>query len=317
MAAQPLPVIAGPTAGGKTALAIWLARQLNGEVISADSMQVYKELRVGTARPTSEETGEIPYRLAGHVGLEEDYHVARYAAEAHAAIRDAAARGKLPILCGGTGLYIRSVIENLTYTDQPSSPSLREELRRRYDDEGGDALLARLAAVDPETAARLHPHDAGRIIRALEVYETTGVTMAEQQRLSHAAPSPYDVCLLVLSCRNRQTLYDRIDRRVDEMLAGGLLDEARSLLNDPRATTARQAIGYKELAPYFSGEIPLEEAVDALKRDTRRYAKRQLSWFRAMANAEWLYSDDYDDPDGLRREALRRIREHYRKEEHR
>lgn len=314
---QPLPVIAGPTASGKTGLAVFLAGQLNGEVVSADSMQVYRDLQIGTARPTPAEMQGIPHHLMGCVSLEETYHVARYSQEAHAVIREVADRGHLPILCGGTGLYIRSVVDNLSYTDEPSSPALREELKARYQREGGEALLAELAGVDPETAARLHPHDAGRIIRALELYATTGVTMSEQLRLSRAQPTPYDAYLLVLDCRDRQVLYDRINRRVDSMLRDGLLEEAERLLSTPYAKTAMQAIGYKELAPYFAGDLSLDEAVDNLKRGTRRYAKRQLSWFRRMEGIHPLYIDDYDSPESLYQAALERIYTYYGMEDDR
>lgn len=308
---QPLPVVAGPTASGKTGLAVYLAQQLHGEVISADSMQVYRELRIGTARPTPEEMQGIPHHLMGTVALEEPYHVARYTKEAHAAIRQVAARGRLPILCGGTGLYIRSVVDNLTYTDEPSSPACREELKRRYESEGGQALLAELAQNDPETASRLHPNDAGRIIRALELYATTGMTMSQHRQLSHCRPSPYNVYLLTLDCRDRQVLYSRINRRVEVMLQEGLVQEAERLLATPHAPTAMQAIGYKELGPYFEGRISFEEAVENIKRGTRRYAKRQLSWFRGMEQARPLYIDDFPDTAALYREALRRVQEHY------
>lgn len=314
---QPLPVIAGPTASGKTGLAVFLAGQLKGEVVSADSMQVYRDLQIGTARPTPEEMQSIPHHLMGCVPLDQPYHVARYSQEAHAAIREVADRGHLPILCGGTGLYIRSVVDNLSYTEEPSSHALREELKARYAKEGGEALLAELAGIDPDTAARLHPNDAGRIIRALELYATTGVTMSEQLRLSRAEPSPYDAYLLVLDCRDRQVLYDRINRRVDSMLQEGLLEEAERLLSTPYAKTAMQAIGYKELAPYFAGDLSLDEAVENLKRGTRRYAKRQLSWFRRMEGIHPLYIDDYDSSASLYQAALEQIHAYYAKEDDR
>lgn len=312
---QPLPVIAGPTASGKTGLAVFLAKKRGGEVISADSMQVYRDLRIGTARPSSDEMQGVPHHLMGVVPLTEEYHVARYTEQAHAAIREVAGRGRLPILCGGTGLYIRSVVENRTYTDEPSSPAVRDELRQWYDRAGGQALLAALAEIDPETAARLHPNDAGRIIRAWELYRTTGITMSEQRRRSHEKPTPYNAYLLVLDCRDRQVLYDRIDRRVDEMLAAGLLEEARFLLGTPHAKTAMQAIGYKELAPYFDGTLPLETAVENIKRETRRYAKRQLSWFRGMDNIHPLYIDAYENRAALYEAALRKIDTYYKEDD--
>ena len=297
--------VAGPTASGKTALAVALAKRLNGEVVSADSMQVYAEPRIGTARPDESEMAGIPHHLLGFVPLSRPYSVAQYAEDARAAIADIHSRGKLPILCGGTGLYIQAVTENLSFSPEDSHDDCRAELKARAAAEGIEALLAELTAVDPETAARLHPNDEGRIIRALEVYKMTGRTMTEQRRLSRTQPTPYNNTLLFLDFRNRDVLYDRIDRRVDAMLQNGLLAEAERLLAAPTAPTAMQAIGYKELAPYFAGTLTLSEAVDNLKRSTRRYAKRQLSWFRRLA--EPLYVDDYPDPAALLQAACDRL----------
>ncbi len=297
--------VAGPTASGKTALAVALAKRLNGEVVSADSMQVYAEPRIGTARPDESEMAGIPHHLLGFVPLSRPYSVAQYAEDARAVIADIHSRGKLPILCGGTGLYIQAVTENLSFSPEDSHDDCRAELKARAAAEGIEALLAELTAVDPETAARLHPNDEGRIIRALEVYKMTGRTMTEQRRLSRTQPTPYNNTLLFLDFRNRDVLYDRIDRRVDAMLQNGLLAEAERLLAAPTAPTAMQAIGYKELAPYFAGTLTLSEAVDNLKRSTRRYAKRQLSWFRRLA--EPLYVDDYPDPADLLQAACDRL----------
>ena len=290
---QKLMVVAGPTASGKTALAVALAKRLDGEVISADSMQVYKDARIGTARPTEQEMDGVPHHLIGFVPMSEAYSVAQYAADAHAAIADVAARGKQPILCGGTGLYIQAVLQNLTFSQEDSHEECRARLRREAEEQGGAELLTRLRAIDPDTADRLHEHDLGRIVRALEVYETTGRTMSEQRDLSRGTPSPYEATLAVLDFRRRQTLYDRIDRRVDEMMAAGLLAEARTLLSGDDAPTAMQAIGYKELAPAVRGEESLADAVARLKQSTRRYAKRQLSWFRHQPDARFFYVDDY------------------------
>ncbi len=297
--------VAGPTASGKTALAVALAKRLNGEVISADSMQVYAEPRIGTARPDESEMAGIPHHLLGFLPLSQTYSVAQYAEDARVAIADIHSRGKLPILCGGTGLYIQAVTENLSFSPEDSHDDCRAELKARAAAEGTEALLSELAAIDPETAARLHPNDEGRIIRALEVYKMTGHTMTEQRHLSRTQPTPYNNTLLFLDFRNREVLYDRIDRRVDVMLQNGLLAEAERLLAAPTAPTAMQAIGYKELAPYFAGTLTLDEAVDNLKRSTRRYAKRQLSWFRRLA--EPLYVDDYPDPADLLQAACDRL----------
>ena len=299
MEKQFLPVIAGPTASGKTALAIALAKAHGGEIISADSMQIYRELHIATARPLPEEWEGVPHHLLGFQPLAKPFSVAEYTRLAHAAIAETAARGRQPILCGGTGLYIRAVTENLQFADEPQGDrAVRARLRERAEREGGATLLAELTAVDPETAARLHENDVGRIVRALELYTVTGRTLTEQNRLSRAVPSPYRVRMLVLDARDRSWLYDRIDRRVDAMLAAGLLNEARQALT-VSAPTARQAIGCKELASYFAGEVTLAEAVDNLKRQTRRYAKRQLSWFHGEPSAVFLYADDYPDAQAL------------------
>lgn len=288
----PLVVIAGPTASGKTTLAIELCRRFNGEVISADSMQVYDGLTVGTARPTAEEMQGIPHHLMGFLPPEASYSVARYAAAAHEAIGDVYRRGKLPVLCGGTGLYIQAVVDNLQYEDQPADRRVREALIERAEREGTEPLLAELARIDPETAARLHPNDRGRIVRALELYQTTGRTITEQNAESRSRPSPYRTCGIRLDFHDRAVLYGRIDRRVSVMLENGLLEEAAWLRRQPQADTVRQAIGYKELEPYFEGRCSLEEAADAIRQGSRRYAKRQLSWFRHQAWMTPLYVDE-------------------------
>lgn len=306
----PLPVIAGPTASGKTGLAIYLAQKFHGEVVSADSMQIYRDVSIGTARPSTEEMAGVPHHMMGFCPLEEKYSVARYVEEAAAVIREIAARGKPPILCGGTGLYIQSLVENLQFMPEKSNPQLREMLLLRGRNEGGDVLLGELAAIDPETAARLHPHDMGRIVRALELYETTGVTMSEQLRRSRLQPSPYDTCLLVLDAHDRNYLYERINRRTDLMLRQGLLEEAERVLRLSPEATAVQAIGYKELLPYFAHALPLEKAAENLKRQTRRYAKRQLSWFRRMRDVQFLFIDETGQED-LYQQAAQRIAAHY------
>ncbi len=297
MSRIPLVVIAGPTASGKTSLAVALCQHFGGEVISADSMQVYDGLRVGTARPDEEEMQGILHHLMGFLPPDVSYSVARYAEEAHAAIRAVHEKGKLPVLCGGTGLYIQAVVDNLQYEDQPADRTVREELNRRIEAEGGEALLRELSLIDPQTAARLHPNDHGRIVRALEIFRTTGRTITQQNEESRRRPSPYEVCGIRLDFRDRAALYERIDRRVTLMLEQGLLDEAQWLRTREQADTIRQAIGYKELEPYFAGECSLEAAADAIRQGSRRYAKRQLSWFR---HQEWMTPVYVDDGDALR-----------------
>lgn len=290
----PLVVIAGPTASGKTSLAVEVCRRLGGEVVSADSMQVYDGLRVGTARPTEEEMAGIPHHLMGFLSPSASYSVARYAAAAHETIREVHERGKLPVLCGGTGLYIQAVVDNLQYEEQSGDRAVREALLARAEAEGTQVLLDELAVIDPPTAARLHPNDRGRIVRALEIYQTTGRTITEQNAASRNQPSPYDVCGLRLEFRDRAVLYDRIDRRVTQMLADGLEAEARWLRTLSDTDTVRQAIGYKEWEPYFAGEQTVDEVADAIRQGSRRYAKRQLSWFRHQSWMTSVYVDDGD-----------------------
>ena len=305
----PLLALAGPTASGKTALSVALGKRFSAEVVCADSMQIYAGLSIGTARPTEEETDGVPHHLFGFVPPERAYSVAQYAADARRVIDEVHSRGSLPLLCGGTGLYLEAVLHNLQYADEPENSDVRDRLKAEAAQMGNEAMLERLRTVDPETAARLHPNDQGRILRALEVFEVTGVTIAEQQRRSRAVPSPYKSKLLVLDYRDRQTLYDRINRRVDLMLEAGLADEAKAFLSAGHAPTAMQAIGYKELIPWLSGEKSLTEAAEDLKQSTRRYAKRQLSWFRRMEDAEFLFADDYASADALADAAAARISE--------
>ena len=269
----PLLVVAGPTASGKTALAVTLCEALHGEVVSADSMQIYRGMDIATAKPSADELARAPHYLIGVIDPAARFSVAQYAPLAHAAIRDIHARGKLPILCGGTGLYIQAVTENLTLT--------QGELEHGP----GEGTWEALRAIDPAAAARIHPNDRKRISHALALYRATGVTLTEQNVRSRETPSPYRARMIFLNARDRQVLYDRIDARVDWMMAHGLVEEARGRRQEA-GMTAAQAIGYKELEPYFLGACSLEEAAARLKQETRRYAKRQLSWFRRQAR-EW------------------------------
>ncbi len=293
-----LPVIAGPTASGKTGLAVELALRLNGEVVSADSMQVYDTLQIGTARPRPEELRGVPHHLLGFLPLSESYSVARYAEDARRAIAEIRERGRLPLLCGGTGLYIDAVVDNLQFAGEGRDSVLREELNRRADEEGTAPLLEELRRADPETAGRLLPADRGRIIRALELYRTTGMTMSEQLRFSRSVPPPFETRILVLDSRDRAFLYDRINRRVDRMLADGLEAEARALY-PYRELNALQTVGYREFFEYFDGRITRDEAIELIKRNSRRYAKRQLTWFRRDERIHWFFPDDYSDYDNL------------------
>lgn len=287
----PLIVVVGPTASGKTGLAVELAKSFDGEVVSADSMQIYKRMDIATAKPTDAEQQGIPHHLIDFLEPDAaDFSVASYAKLAHECIADIHARGKTPILAGGTGLYIDAVIDNLDYSGTRGDRAEREKLISELEAEGGAGLLEKLREIDPEYAATLHPNSGWRILRALETYRATGITMSEQQRRSRLSPARYDLCMLGLAFSDRALLYDRINRRVDLMLASGLLDEARQISRS-YGGTARQAIGYKELAPYFDGILPLETCVDRLKQMSRRYAKRQLTWFRRDERINWLIVD--------------------------
>lgn len=278
----PLLVIAGPTACGKTAQGVRLCEALNGEVVSADSMQVYTGLPIATAKPTVEEMRGVPHHLIGVIPPTERFSLARYTALAHAAIRDIRARGRLPVLVGGTGLYIRAVCENLVLPEEETDRALRAYLSERFAREGGEALLRGLALADPVAAARIHPNDQKRVVRALELLHGGGMTLTAQNEASRLVPSPYDCRVLLLGMDDRPLLYERVNRRVDAMFARGLEEEARAFLAQNPGDTAAQAIGCKELAPCFRGERSLAEAAERLKMETRRYAKRQMSWFRVQ-----------------------------------
>ena len=302
---RPYPIIAGPTASGKTVLAVRLAAAIGGEVVSADSMQIYDGVSVGTARPTVEEMDGVPHHLLGFLPLQAKYSVAQYIEDAHRVFADVYERGATPVMCGGTGLYIQSFMENRQLFEESPDPELRAQYTRIAEEQGAEALLERLRQIDPLTSERLHHNDLHRIIRALEVYDTTGRTITEQTALSLSVPSPYTPCLFVLDFHDRQKLYERINRRVDIMLECGLLEEAERILRTDPDATVTQAIGYKEFAAYFDGSVSLQEAADKLRQQTRRYAKRQLSWFHRMSDAHTLWVDDYETTEELVADALR------------
>ena len=304
------PIIAGPTASGKTALAIALAKHFDGEVVSADSMQIYDTVSVGTARPDEVEMDGVVHHLMGFLPLSAKYSVASYLDDAHRVFSDIYCRNRTPIMCGGTGLYIQSFMENRQLLEEQPNPTLRQQYIHLAEAQGNEVLMERLRAVDPIAADRLHVNDRNRIIRALEVYDTTGLTITEQAERSHAIPSPYTPCLFVLDFRDRQKLYDRINLRVTHMLNNGLLEEAKQVLATNLDATVTQAIGYKEFAAYFQGEISLEEAADKLRQQTRRYAKRQLSWFRRMEGAITLWVDEHPTKESLINEAIRQYEIH-------
>lgn len=307
---KPLVVIvAGPTASGKSALAVEIAKKLDGEVVSADSMQIYKGMDIATAKPTADEMQNIPHHLISIVNQNDIYSVNEFKRDACKAIDDILSRGKLPVVAGGTGLYIDTLVNNTVFLDYEKS-DIRTELEKRAESEGISVLYGELEAIDSQAAARLHENDCKRIIRALEVYYSTGKTITEQEQLSHLEESPYRFCIIGINANNRQLLYDRINSRVDAMLEAGLEKEAEEFFAQQVSATAKQAIGYKELKPYFDKVCTLEEATERLKMETRRYAKRQLTWFRKRENINWIFIDD-KTKDEIVGEALGIIRCYY------
>ena len=282
-------VICGPTASGKTALSIALAKAFDGEVVSADSMQIYRRMDIGTAKPTKQEMDGVPHHMLDVAEPGEAYSVSRYVEEATACVEDILARGKLPIICGGTGLYIDGLIRGTDYQPAGTDNGIREQLDGEWEAQGAEEMMARLAAVDPDSAARLHLSDKRRILRALEVYIATGETITVHNARTKAIPPRYEAVMIGLNTEPRQILYDRIDRRVGVMLEQGLLQEVQSLLEDGLLEgTAAQAIGYKELLAYFRGEMTLETAADLIRQKSRNYAKRQLTWFRRDERVKWI-----------------------------
>ena len=285
-----IAVITGPTASGKTALGVALAETLHGEVVSADSMQIYCRMDIGTAKPTPEEMRGVPHHMIDVAEPEENYSVARYVAEASACVDDILARGKLPVVVGGTGLYIDSLVSGRTFADGSSDSALRQELNERYDEIGGEVLLGELRKVDPERAQKLHAADKKRIVRAMEVYILTGRTITQHDAETRARPPRYDAARIALDFTERADLYARIDRRVDTMVEAGLFDEVCALLASgvPGDCTAMQAIGYKEAVGAVRGEITEAEAAERIRQESRRYAKRQLTWLRRDPSLFWI-----------------------------
>ena len=285
--------IGGPTATGKTALSMALARQFNGEVINADSMQVYRGLSVGTAKATEEERAGVCHHLLDFLNPEEPYSVAEFVEMAAGLIPQITGRGHLPLVVGGTGLYITSLLHGIAFAPQRSDPELREELQQEAEEQGAQALYERLRQIDPEYAAKVHPNNLPRVIRALEVFRLTGRKMSEEQRQSRPETPPYRSLCLCLTYRDRAELYRRIDLRVDKMLELGILGEAETVwLHKAEYRTAAQAIGYKEIIDYLEGTLSLSEAVDLIKMRSRRYAKRQLSWFKRDSRIFWIDMDE-------------------------
>lgn len=292
--------VIGPTASGKTGLAVELAKHFNGEVVSADSMQIYKGMQIATAKPTIQEMQGIKHHLIDFLQPDQTYSVAMYVNDAKKCINDIHSRGKLPFVVGGTGLYVDSLLNNVKFSEEERDRKICNELNEIYKTQGVDALLDILSEFDDNSAHRLKAEkNPKRIIRAIEFYKTTGKTITEQIENSKLEPSPYNTIKLGLNFKDRQVLYDRINKRVDLMLDNGLLDEAKKVLSNNLSQTSVKAIGYKELIPYFNCEKTLEECVENLKRETRRYAKRQITWFKRDKEINWLYVDELSSDDLL------------------
>lgn len=287
--AEKILVVTGPTATGKTALSVELAKKLGGEIVSADSMQIYRGMDIGTAKVTKAEMQNIPHHMIDIADPSEDYSVSRYIEEADAAVRGILSRGRLPIVAGGTNLYIDSLIAGLDFAEKAEDAALRESLNKQYDDIGGEAMLEHLRGFDPERAAKLHPADKRRIVRAVEIYILTGETITRHDEETKKRPKRYDAVKIALTFADRAVLYDRINARVDKMVSDGLFDEVKGLLDSglSPACTSMQAIGYKEPAAYFRGEMSKDEAIELIKLSSRRYAKRQLTWLRRDTTVLW------------------------------
>ena len=305
---NPIICLAGPTASGKTALAVELAKELSGEVVSCDSMQVYRRMNIGTAKPSQAEMQGIPHHMIDVAEPTEDFSVSRYCAQAAPIVEDIVARGKTAIIAGGTGLYMDSLIKGNDFAPFPST-GVREQLEARADAQGMEAMQAWLRSIDPEAAERIH--DRKRLLRALEVYLETGETITEHNRKTQLLPPRFTPLWLGLDYRDRQQLYSRSDLRVTQMLEMGLIEEIRGLLDSgiPESATAMQAIGYKEFVDALEGRGTIEAAADSVRQSSRRYAKRQLTWFRRNKAMHWIFLEAHTSGEEIFRSARQIIQE--------
>lgn len=280
--------VAGPTASGKTALSVKIAKELGGEVVSCDSMQIYKGMDVGTAKPSLEERCGVPHHMIDIISPDEKYNVVSYKRDAEAAIDNILKRGKVPVLAGGTGLYMDSVLSNTAFSENSSFSKARERLEKLLEEKGREYIFEMLEKIDPEAAKKIHPNNTRRVIRALEIYETTGKTLT-QANIESKRPEKYESLVIGLMW-DRETLYERINERVDLMMAEGLLKEVETLrkMGMKAEYTSMQAIGYKELFEYFEGNCTLEEAKEKIKQESRHYAKRQMTWLKRNKKINWL-----------------------------
>lgn len=294
--------VVGPTASGKTALAIALAKELHGEIISCDSMQIYKMMDIGTAKPTKEEQAAAIHHLIDIVDPDVSFSCADYAVLAKEKIDEISTKGKLPIFCGGTGLYIDHVLNNTSFSEAGRDDEYRDYLNKQIDEFGVESVFEELRRVDPESADSIHPNNTKRVVRALEIYHVTGKTKSWWDKESKKVESPYDSVMICLDFKDREKLYDRIDKRVDIMLEEGLVDEVKSLIFDKGirlSDTAKQGIGYKEIIEYLENSCTLDEAVELIKKGTRNYAKRQLTWFRRYDDCHRIFVDKCENFDDI------------------
>ena len=292
---KPLIILTGPTAVGKTKASIGLAKALNGEIISADSMQVYKYMDIGSAKIRPEEMQGVKHYLIDELEPDEEFHVVRFQQMAKAAMEEIYAKGKIPIVVGGTGFYIQALLYDIDFTESEEDTVYRRELENLAEEKGAEHLHEMLREVDPESATAIHANNVKRVIRALEFYKLTGQKISEHNEKERAKESPYEFCYFVLN-DDRKLLYERIDLRIDKMLEEGLLEEVTSLKNKgyTKDMVSMQGLGYKEILDYLNGECSLEDAIYILKRDTRHFAKRQLTWFRRERDVIWVDKNDYD-----------------------
>lgn len=290
-------VLVGPTASGKTKISVELAKQFNGSIVSADSMQIYRHMDIGTAKPTQAERDGIPHYMMDVISANEDFSVADYVRMADVCVQEILSCGRLPFLVGGTGLYVSSFLDHLQFTQTEKDEHYRAFLNQLASEHGANVLKQLLDSVDAEAAEKIHVNNVKRLIRALEIYKTSGLTMTEQNLQSRQTVSPYTFCVIGLYYRDRAQLYERIDRRVDEMFEAGLEQEVRTLLHDGIVTpdcNAMQAIGYKQFLPYLRGECDLTEVRERIKTESRHYAKRQLTWLRRDERIQWFAVDDIE-----------------------
>ncbi|MDE6781730.1 MAG: tRNA (adenosine(37)-N6)-dimethylallyltransferase MiaA [Ruminococcus sp.] len=311
MAKPKILAVVGATASGKTSLGVELAKIYNGEIISADSMQIYKGLDIASAKPTPEEMQGIPHHLIDFLDRDVAFSVSDYVSLANEKIKDILSRGKLPIIVGGTGLYIDSLLNNVKFSDGGSDEVYREELYAIAREKGNQYLHNVLAETDPVSAESIHMNNVVRVVRALEVYHITGRRFSELKAESRLVESPYDSLIIGLDYRDRQTLYERINLRVDEMGRNGLVEEAESIWKTGGQKTASNAIGYKELIPYFENIMTLDECLDTIKQETRRYAKRQLTWFRKNTRIQWIFLDEIDKKSEISEKSKKTIENYW------